>query len=1046
MKKLTTLLGGVAFAALVCAIDGPAHAYNSKCTIFTDGTVAVPSSKVTAKSREELSKLPSSQYFDVEGDAGEYGPLATHGRLVEFGGQDEHAAIFRQAGIPASILEPLRLRVFTGKALAGSEKFPWLPSYRPVAFADAKHVHTRVFAADELAMLPDFSYAVWDWMDGNESCPLPGYADDGAIRCHSFKEHMGAANANHFPPYADKTYERLHGLAVGRAKECATLGATLGGARDRFLGYVLDCEKEAMAIEATAQHFLQDAWSAGHGWERWGSVDIAQFPDHPDWFEPAWYDSGSVGADLRKLHTAQIVGLSAGWVHGSEPVAGFADAMCSPFPDIQMKSSEGLLSAVGDMHFGKDLTVPEYAQQQVQMLGCVSASAREVYAAFGSSPAHGPMTSSGSPKPTSCLGMRVTNKAITHGVGQDLGGIHHKPADVLFLYDIVPLVLNKAIELNPLTTVGDNNYNNDWLRLGFVAAMRAIEDPEGTDVATMVVPIDPGDGSKVELTMLGTRPNSAYLDPKRAAPFQDPDLPWPATKDTITPFATTRAEKLALAFHRGHVQDWCNQLTAEGLDAIVAHAKTAASSEEKAAACEVCTEILSRHVRSGFNATDYDTSAEPVCTLLTGGKAPVVYQRANAKSESATALASRYCGCGNTSYAAAVTDAGLYSLDLAAGTVVGSPIPLASVPRNAARTGDGRMLITHNDGNLVIVDLGAGREVDTDDDATTTSTGAPSGVTRLLTGGSELLGVQTARGPLGNILGFVTSPQTDQLIVLDLGWPDMCVPDWKYSVIKRIDIGVSATSTELPADIVVLPAKNKIYVSFKAGGYGVSVIDFAKAIDKSAPAGGEVVKRIPVPDFGKASVEALSLSPDGARIAATYRFPAGTCPDPSIGCDKVRLIDTATDTFVTFPTGFNYFSTKPTYFPKGLAWLSDGRLAIGSYSGPDTYPTEAPLGFAGAVMLADPKTGGTTYNAAINGTILGDAVASNGASILVGSSSGNITVLPTTDAFWSSSPATVSGPRYYGGCLADCGFSSCPAKCPAHATLKVPAQIRALVP
>ncbi len=49
----------------------------------------------------------------------------------------------------------------------------------------------------------------------------------------------------------------------------------------RFGDFLKDCEIESLSIESVAQHFLQDAWSEGHMWERWGSCEISDFRPLP---------------------------------------------------------------------------------------------------------------------------------------------------------------------------------------------------------------------------------------------------------------------------------------------------------------------------------------------------------------------------------------------------------------------------------------------------------------------------------------------------------------------------------------------------------------------------------------------------------------------------------------------------------------------------------------------------------------------------------------------------------------------------------------------
>ena len=46
--------------------------------------------------------------------------------------------------------------------------------------------------------------------------------------------------------------------------------------QERFTEYWRQCETEALAIEAYAQHYMQDSFSSGHMWERWGATESSR--------------------------------------------------------------------------------------------------------------------------------------------------------------------------------------------------------------------------------------------------------------------------------------------------------------------------------------------------------------------------------------------------------------------------------------------------------------------------------------------------------------------------------------------------------------------------------------------------------------------------------------------------------------------------------------------------------------------------------------------------------------------------------------------------
>jgi len=128
----------------------------------------------------------------------------------------------------------------------------------------------------EFTHLPDFSWALWDWASGHETCPLEGASS--LADCHDFAAHMGPVNSNHFVPQYREYYRHYHQLALARAAECRTLETRLASAAGRFDEYQRECELEALTLEAVGQHYLQDAWSMGHMWERWGSSTLTDFP------------------------------------------------------------------------------------------------------------------------------------------------------------------------------------------------------------------------------------------------------------------------------------------------------------------------------------------------------------------------------------------------------------------------------------------------------------------------------------------------------------------------------------------------------------------------------------------------------------------------------------------------------------------------------------------------------------------------------------------------------------------------------------------------
>jgi hypothetical protein len=127
---------------LTAALCGPAHAFDSEC--------------------ENQHGAPCVD-----------GPLTTHGSWDT--DTSEHAHIWRAtsllAGLPASLNETFELYTYTDGADISSEG-ETVPSFYPAAFDQVLARHTRTTSVAELTQLPDFSYSLWDWASGNETCPV----------------------------------------------------------------------------------------------------------------------------------------------------------------------------------------------------------------------------------------------------------------------------------------------------------------------------------------------------------------------------------------------------------------------------------------------------------------------------------------------------------------------------------------------------------------------------------------------------------------------------------------------------------------------------------------------------------------------------------------------------------------------------------------------------------------------------------------------------------------------------------------------------------
>ncbi|MCC6901805.1 MAG: hypothetical protein IT377_22740 [Polyangiaceae bacterium] len=180
------------------------------------------------------------------------------------------------------------------------------------------------------AGLPDFNYTVYDWINKGTRCPALPLSADRYELCHVYSAWLGAGlNSSHFGSLASKVYARHHAIAGTEAARAAALAKLLreGGVSKQLpvagaawhVEYVKEAELLALIYEMVGQHFLQDRWSSGHMFSRWG---------------------GGGYEDLPKKYTVQpmlddvaVLGLLTGVVHGSLAVFGKPDPLSAPLVD-----------------------------------------------------------------------------------------------------------------------------------------------------------------------------------------------------------------------------------------------------------------------------------------------------------------------------------------------------------------------------------------------------------------------------------------------------------------------------------------------------------------------------------------------------------------------------------------------------------------------------------------------------------------------------------------------------------------------------------------
>lgn len=276
---------------------------------------------------------------------------------------DEHAELTRQAaliaGLPAVLNETFWLRYPGLNAFIASpveyyrgleREKGWLvgPRWLPQDIQNVDSSTLRPVKLFELAQLPDQAFAIWDWAASQELCPLersPGFPemdpDEGNTRCHDYATRIGLLNAPHFAPQNKSVYEYYHGLALASMARCVSLSVALAPNyqyEDVEAGWALtasrnhtevhECEREALVYEMFAQHFMQDSWSSGHMWHRWGFAEPNQFPYYlDDAHGLSWDDRDHVPTENVAGRRALVAGVTAGFVgmvHGVKAVASKA--------------------------------------------------------------------------------------------------------------------------------------------------------------------------------------------------------------------------------------------------------------------------------------------------------------------------------------------------------------------------------------------------------------------------------------------------------------------------------------------------------------------------------------------------------------------------------------------------------------------------------------------------------------------------------------------------------------------------------------------------
>jgi hypothetical protein len=558
-----------------------------------------------------LAALPARAYDSRcrQSDPDCEGAEAAHQRWVHV----EHAEIWERtreaAGLPVAVDAPFEVRTWTDGTQASN-----FPSLRPAPLDAARAVVARTVDIAMFAQLPDLSHALWDWASGNDGCPPTDSA--GFPECHQFASHMGWLNSTHFPPQSGQAFAHFHALALARARRCADASRALDAAGISDPRLLEACDREALVLEAVAHHFLQDAWSMGHTWQRWGSPRLEDF-------------RAAVAADASLLQVKTVgdaVGRASGLIHGAKAITMLADAMCSPDDGIEYVHQGASFEGAGDLNLVLLEQDPRFAAQRERLYGCTTAALREVYLASAQSlgPA-GPATVA--PRPLSeCFSARATNRAIGLGaavqiplalVGASAAVSPAVAAAVIatstqWLSSLGLSILGRTDAYVPLTSqllasvnfvvplqggavfypAITRRWNEDMRRIQGLILISAVMDPQGTGLA------EGGMGP-----LLGMQPNGQYPG---TPPYFDPVGSWVPTARAapVQPVVANAGDILARTFAEAHAADWCEAMTASGTGEFSLERLQARCQEQglppadRTLACDVCTTFAARHLVS----------------------------------------------------------------------------------------------------------------------------------------------------------------------------------------------------------------------------------------------------------------------------------------------------------------------------------------------------------------------------------------------------------------------------------------------------------------
>ncbi len=554
----------------------------------------------------------------------------------------------RRAGLPAGAMAPFDF------AYSSDDE----DHLAPAALGGMSHAVTRRMHIAEFGEGPDISHSMSDFLLGNEHCfvpNVPARTEEDNEKCHQFEAHMGPINSTHWPELAREVYANYHAHALriaARCKDMNTRRMAMGlqhAALDRARVATEECMREALSIESFAAHYLEDVWSTGHMWNRWGSPSVPT--------DDAEY--------LRAFFATAMTGI----IHGARGVLKTHDQMCMPGPMGTNPAEEIVRFRIGDSASqpgGGDLYLlsctqampgwnvlgmagatdpPQMSSQYTAMTSCVGLGFREVYEAGapvlgalgtatrpGGFPGQTPTKSTDDP----CWSARLTNTSLRLGLGLTLDLPFVDP-ETFTAYDLanpaiwsrtlINIFVNRAGNMgrgNLDLELSDDELEREKLRFRIESTqlarrlIAAAADGESTSEA-ISAPMPRGLpreylGVKRSGDFVGDVRNDrlGYLERHDATLWDDrgsmscevdQDCPMGQFCDGSlhlrfgmesmnTPACVPIEAGILRAFRNGELPYWCKR---EGSDAL----SLARDQCEQGGDCESCVDLLVPHIRNG---------------------------------------------------------------------------------------------------------------------------------------------------------------------------------------------------------------------------------------------------------------------------------------------------------------------------------------------------------------------------------------------------------------------------------------------------------------